>query len=135
MDLAVHLEHAVKRFSRYHKYTLGSELRQTAQKLCQLITRSARARESGLLSLLDELVFQIEDMKTLLTLAQETRAFARFDDFAQATELAVVLGKQSGGWRRGVNRVNQVRGPLHEPARRMLARTRAVCRVENPRDS
>ena len=28
-DLAVHLEHAVRRFPRYHKYTLGTELRQT----------------------------------------------------------------------------------------------------------
>jgi len=31
MDLALHLENAVRRFARYHKYTLGSELRQTAQ--------------------------------------------------------------------------------------------------------
>ena len=40
LDLAAHLEHAVRRFGktpsppRYHKYTLGSELRQTAQRLC-----------------------------------------------------------------------------------------------------
>ena len=40
MDLAVHLEHAVRRFPRYHKYTLGSELRLTAQRLC--ITKSAK---------------------------------------------------------------------------------------------
>jgi hypothetical protein len=39
LDLAVHLEHAVRRFGktpsppRYHKYTLGSELRQTVQHL------------------------------------------------------------------------------------------------------
>ncbi|MFM2449685.1 MAG: hypothetical protein RIS44_2135 [Pseudomonadota bacterium] len=26
MDLAVHLEHAVRRFHRYHKCTLGTEL-------------------------------------------------------------------------------------------------------------
>ena len=30
-DLAVHLEHAVRRFPRYHKYTLGTELRQTGE--------------------------------------------------------------------------------------------------------
>jgi len=40
LDLAVHLEHSVRRFGktpsplRNHKYTLGSELRQTAQRLC-----------------------------------------------------------------------------------------------------
>jgi len=28
MDLAVHMEQFVRNFSRYHKYTLGSELRE-----------------------------------------------------------------------------------------------------------
>jgi hypothetical protein len=56
MALAVHLEGAVRRFSRYHKYTL----------------------------------------------AQETQAFAHFNEFALAAEWAVDLGKQSGGWRRRV---------------------------------
>ena len=28
MDLAVHMEQTVRNFSRYHKYTLGSELRE-----------------------------------------------------------------------------------------------------------
>ena len=38
LGLAAHLEHAVRRFgkspspTRYHEYTLGSELRQTAQR-------------------------------------------------------------------------------------------------------
>ncbi len=40
MDLAVHLEHAVRHFPRYHKYTLGSELRRTAQQLCQQVARA-----------------------------------------------------------------------------------------------
>lgn len=44
LDLAVHLEKAVRRFPRYHKYTLGTELRQTAQRLCRLV---ARANEGG----------------------------------------------------------------------------------------
>ena len=43
MDLAVHLEHAVRRFPRYHKYTLGTDLRHCAQRLCRLVTRAARA--------------------------------------------------------------------------------------------
>lgn len=36
MDLALHLEQAVHRFARHHTYTLGTELRHTAQRLCQL---------------------------------------------------------------------------------------------------
>ena len=102
MDLAVHLEQAVRRFPRYHKYTLGTDLRRCAQRLCRLVTRAAQAGAAQRLAVLDELVLTVEEMKTLLTLAQETRAFANFNEFATATELTVGLGKQSGGWRRRV---------------------------------
>jgi hypothetical protein len=100
LDLAVHLEHAVRRFPRYHKYTLGTELRQTAQRLCRLVARANDARDAARAAALDELVLCVEEMKTLLTLAQEIKAFANFNEFAEATELTVSLGKQSGGWRR-----------------------------------
>lgn len=37
MDLAIHLEQVVRSFSRYHKYTLGSDLRQQSRELVTLI--------------------------------------------------------------------------------------------------
>ena len=54
MDLAVHLEHAVRRFSRYNKYTLGNDLRQTAQRLCRLVARANDAKDAARLAALDE---------------------------------------------------------------------------------
>ncbi|MEN9372684.1 MAG: hypothetical protein RIR79_236 [Pseudomonadota bacterium] len=102
MDLAVHLEHAVRRFPRYHKYTLGTELRHTAQRLCRMVARANNVASEDRRLVLDQLVLVVEEMKTLLTLAQEVQAFANFNEFAGATELTVVLGKQSGGWRRQV---------------------------------
>ena len=66
MDLALHLEHAVRRFPRYHKYTLGSELRQTAQRLCRLVARVNDAQGLDRLHVLDELVHAVEEMKTPL---------------------------------------------------------------------
>ena len=102
LDLAVHLEHAVRRFPRYHKYTLGSELRQTAQRLCRLVARANDARADARALALDDLVLAVEEMKTLLTLAKEVGAFVQFNDFATAADLTVSLGKQSGGWRRRV---------------------------------
>lgn len=102
LDLAVHLEHAVRRFPRYHKYTLGTELRQTSQRLCRGVARANNASLEARIVALDQLVLAVDEMKTLLTLSQEMRAFANFNEFAQATELAVALGKQSGGWRRRV---------------------------------
>ena len=63
MDLAVHLEHAVRRFGktpsppRYHKYTLGTELRQTALRLCRLVARANNATaDGGRFAALDQLV-------------------------------------------------------------------------------
>ena len=32
MDLAIYMEKIVRNFSRYHKYTLGSELRQKSRQ-------------------------------------------------------------------------------------------------------
>jgi hypothetical protein len=96
LDLAVHLEGAVRRFARYHKYTLGTELRQCAQHLCRLATRAAQCGAQQRPAVLGELVLAVEDMKTLLAQAQQTRAFTHFNDFAQATEITVSPGSQ---WR------------------------------------
>jgi hypothetical protein len=71
MDLAVHLEYAVRRFPRYHKYTLGSKLRQTAQRLCQQAARANALPGASRARALDGLVMGVESMKTQLTLAQE----------------------------------------------------------------
>jgi len=39
------IEQAVYRFPRYHKYTLGSELRKNALLICNLIQRAWRYKE------------------------------------------------------------------------------------------
>jgi len=46
----------VRRFPRYHKYTLGSELRQTAQRLCRWVARANNANAEGRFAALDQLV-------------------------------------------------------------------------------
>lgn len=45
-DLVVHLENAVRRFPRYHKYALGQELRQCARRLCRLVAQANDARDA-----------------------------------------------------------------------------------------
>lgn len=102
MDLAVHPEHAVRCYPRYHKYTLGTELRRSTQRLCQQMARANNLGGLSRATAFDELVPTVEEMKTLLTLAQETRAFTHFNEFATATQRTVGLGKRSGGWRRRV---------------------------------
>jgi len=40
MDLTIYLEKIVRNFSRYHKYTLGSELREKSREVVGVIIRA-----------------------------------------------------------------------------------------------
>lgn len=91
------LEEAVRGFPRYHKYALGADLRRQAMGVCRLIIRAAGAR-NGRERQLERLALAVEDLKVLIQLAKEVRAFRSFKEFEQAALLAVALGKQSGGW-------------------------------------
>lgn len=95
----VEIEQAVRGFSRYHKYTLGSELRQQAMTVCRLVARAGQAKDAHEREQwLKQLVWQIEDLKLRVQLAKELEAFASFAQFQRLAEQAVALGKQSGGW-------------------------------------
>lgn len=45
MDLTVYFEKIVRNFSRYHKYTIGSELRTVSRDIVRLIIKADTARE------------------------------------------------------------------------------------------
>jgi hypothetical protein len=45
MDVAVYFERTVKNFSRYHKYTLGSELRALSRAIIKQIVQANSARD------------------------------------------------------------------------------------------
>lgn len=90
------LEQSVRQFARYHKYTLGSDLRNQAMTVCRLVIRANNARqERG--RAVGRLVLAVEDLKGLIQLAKEMKAFASFKQFQEAAELAVSIGKQSAG--------------------------------------
>ena len=99
--LLVVIKEAVRRFPRYHKYTLGADLRRQAMGVCRLIVRAWHEREQRARHV-RRLVFAIDDLKVLIQLGKEVRAFRSFSEFRTAAELAVSLGRQSGGWLRRV---------------------------------
>jgi 23S rRNA-intervening sequence protein len=98
MELTVHIENTVKSFSRYHKYTLGADLRNAARELAVLVMRANSRRDK--IMLLTELRDKSEEMKALLIIGKETKAFASFKQFQAAAELAVEISRQSEGWLR-----------------------------------
>ena len=74
------VEQAVRHFPRYHKYTLGSELRQNALLICNLIQRAWRQKERQC-GYLQDLQGCIDELKIHLHLAKKLGAFRRFSQF------------------------------------------------------
>ena len=64
MDLAVYLEKIVRSFSRYHKYTLGSELRAKSREIVGVVL-AANSRAEKRAPLL-ELREKLEGLQVLL---------------------------------------------------------------------
>ena len=89
LDAAVHFENVVAGFSRYHKYTLGTELRNASRLVVEQVIRanSARARLPELIRLLDGL----ERVLVLMRLAKEVKAFKSFQAYQHAAELVVTI--------------------------------------------
>ncbi|MGB5159267.1 MAG: four helix bundle protein [Desulfobacterales bacterium] len=97
MELGIFLQGVVRKFSRYNKYSIGSELREVSIRIIRLIVR-ANSTESGRSEVLQELVENCELFKTMLVFAKEGKAFDNFNSFQQLSKMAVLLSKQSEGW-------------------------------------
>ena len=97
-DLCLYLEQAVRGFSRYHKYTLGADLRDGARRVVKLIVRAnARRDKAGVLLEVRE---EVEQLKVVLRLCQDVKAFASFNAFEHAIVQVVTIAKQNEGWLR-----------------------------------
>lgn len=96
-DLAVHLEKIVRNFSRYHKYTLGTELRNQSRRVLDLIVRANEATEGRAARLL-ELRQELESLKVLARLCQDSGAFANTRSYLYVAERITKLAKQNEGW-------------------------------------
>ncbi|HNO14334.1 MAG TPA: four helix bundle protein [Accumulibacter sp.] len=96
LDVAVGFEKLVVGFSRYHKYTLGSELRNGSRRVLEQVVRANGARER-----LPELLVLHERLDSLLLtmrLAMEVRAFKGFKAYAHMVEQVSSVCRQNEGW-------------------------------------
>jgi len=81
-DLNVYFEKVVRGFSRYHKYTLGTELRNGAREMVKLIMQANNRTDKR--PKLTELRELTEQMKLVLNLCKEVKAFNNFNSFQVA---------------------------------------------------
>jgi N-formylglutamate amidohydrolase len=71
MDLAVYLDRVELKFSRYHKCTLGSDLREQSRESVTMIIRAHSRREK--VPVLYELRERLESLLVMLRIGQEVR--------------------------------------------------------------
>ena len=102
MDVAVHFEKVVAGFSRYHKYTLGTELRNKSREIVGLIVK-ANSTKDRLPCLLD-LRERIEELMILVRLCKEVRAFKSFKSFQYVIEQINMVSRQNEGWIKSVGK-------------------------------
>jgi hypothetical protein len=98
LDVAVHFEQVVAGFSRYHKYTLGSELRNQSRAVVGLVVKANAASDKPphLLALREAL----DELLITARIAKEARAFKSFKSFQYAIEQVVSVCRQNEAWLR-----------------------------------
>ena len=97
-DLAVHMEKIVRHFSRYHKYSLGAELRSRSLAVLEQVI-AANEREDRV-QRLQTLRRQLEGLKTVARLCHESGGFSSTRSYLYVAERLVDLAKQNEGWLR-----------------------------------
>jgi len=96
MDMTVYFEQIVRHFERYHKYTIGSELRTLSRQAVLLIIKANNARDK--VPRLEQLLEKLEEMKVLVRIAKEVKAFNSFHSFEVSVRHLDSVTRQCAGW-------------------------------------
>lgn len=100
-ELVVYFENTVRGFDRYHKYTVGSELRNMSRMILMLIAKANTKRER--IHCLELALERLEELKILVHVCKEIKAFRSFKSFEFVTKLIIDVSKQCEGWLRSQN--------------------------------
>lgn len=112
-DLALYFENIVRNFSRYHKYTVGTELRQLSREVLRLIRRANNSiNKAPILELLRE---RLEDLKLAIRLCKDLKSFSNFNSYQHSINEVVNLCKQNEGWLKSVRAGGQPESPFRSP--------------------
>ena len=95
METGLYIQHIVRNFSRYNKYSIGLDLRNLSHEIIKLVIKANSKNEKT--QVLQELVVSCEMLKTMLLFAKEGKAFQNFKSFQYCAGLANSLCKQSEG--------------------------------------
>jgi len=105
LNLAVHFEKMVAGFSRYHKYTLGTELRNASRQAVKMVIHANNQTDK--LQALQELREHLEELLLLIRLGKEVQAFKSFNAYSQVVELTAKVCRQNEGWLKSLSASQQ----------------------------
>ncbi len=96
LDLAVHFEKVVAGFSRYHKYTLGADLRNQSRAVVTQVIQANHSPQKY--TELVQLRARLEELLLLTRIGKEVQAFKSFKAFKYIIEKLVSISRQNEGW-------------------------------------
>ena len=102
LDMTVHFEGLAAGFSRHHKYTLCTELRESSRAVLQQVLRANNAATRGqravellvLRGRIDALLLAMRVAKEV----KEVKAFKSFAGYLHAVERVGTVARQNEGW-------------------------------------
>lgn len=96
VDLVVYIEMIVKNFEKYHKYTIGVDLRTHSKEMLFLINKANIG--TNRLEKLTELRDTCEELKMLIRVTKELKAYKSFKQFEHSSRLTVDVCRQAQSW-------------------------------------
>ena len=95
-DLLLNIEKIVAKFSRANKFVYGTDLRNKAKDVIMLVVRANNILDK--LPILEEMRIQLEEIKLLIRICMEIKAFPSFNSFEILINQVVEIAKQNEGW-------------------------------------
>ena len=101
-DLWIWTETAVRSFSRYHKYTVGSDLRNQVRQIVKTVVEANNTLDKR--AVLARLRLELETLMLLVRMSKEVKAFANLNSYQHAAGEVINLARQNEGWLRSLER-------------------------------
>ncbi|MDZ7319998.1 MAG: four helix bundle protein [candidate division KSB1 bacterium] len=95
-DLTLYFEQIVRNFSRYNKYTFGTELRQLSREVLRLIRRANDSADKAPILLQNR--ERLEDLKMTIRMCKDLKVFPNFNSYQYSINEVVDLCRQNEGW-------------------------------------
>ncbi len=98
LDLCVYTDNIVKNCIRYHKYGIGEELKTKSRELLFLINLANINKGEQRVRKITQLRNSCENLKMLIILTNELKAYKNFKQFEFNSKLSVDVCRQAQNW-------------------------------------